>query len=160
MTASASFTITYRIQTAANESIHSKIEAICLEQTVELPRSVISDDIYDRIVAKPVEVTQESASVWSVTARYPLANVGDEITQFLNVLFGNVSLVPGVRVIDVSWSDIPSSILPGPAHGIDGIRAKLESQNAHSVAQLSNLSDSRPSNWPDLPTSSQWAESI
>lgn len=125
MTESASFTITYRIQTAANESIHSKIEAICLEQTVELPRSVISDDIYDRIVAKPVEVTQESASVWSVTARYPLANVGDEITQFLNVLFGNVSLVPGVRVMDVSWSDIPTSILPGPAHGIEGVRTKL-----------------------------------
>ncbi len=125
MTASASFTITYRIQIAANESIHSKVEAICLEQTVELPRSVISDDIYDRIVAKPEEITQESESVWRVTARYPLANVGEEITQFLNVLFGNVSLVPGVRVMDVSWTDIPVSILPGPAHGIDGIRKQL-----------------------------------
>ena len=125
MTASASFTITYRIQTALNESIHSKVEAICLEQTVELPRSVISDDIHDRIVAKPEAITQESESVWRVTARYPLANVGDEITQFLNVLFGNVSLVPGVRILDVSWSDIPASILPGPAHGIQGVRAAL-----------------------------------
>jgi ribulose-bisphosphate carboxylase large chain len=125
MTESASFKITYRIQTAANESIQSKIEAICLEQTVELPRSVISDDIYDRIVAKPEKINQESESVWYVTARYPLANVGDEITQFLNVLFGNVSLVPGVRVLDVSWSDVPASILPGPAHGIQGVRMQL-----------------------------------
>ncbi len=121
----ASFTITYRIQTAEKESIDSKIEAICLEQTVELPRSVISDDIYDQIVAKPEGVTRESESVWRVTARYPLANVGNEITQFLNVLFGNVSLVPGVRILDVSWNDLPGSILPGPAHGIQGIRSKL-----------------------------------
>lgn len=125
MTVSASFTITYRIQIAANESIHSKVEAICLEQTVELPRSVISDDIYDRIVAKPEEILQVSESVWRVTARYPLANVGDEVTQFLNVLFGNVSLIPGVQILDVSWTDIPSSILPGPVHGIEGVRSKL-----------------------------------
>lgn len=125
MAAAASFTITYRIQTAENESIHSKVEAICLEQTVELPRSVISEDIYDRIVAKPEEISQKSESIWHVTTRYPIANVGDEITQFLNVLFGNVSLVPGVRILDVSWTDIPASILPGPAHGIQGVRAAL-----------------------------------
>jgi ribulose-bisphosphate carboxylase large chain len=125
MTAQASFTITYRIRTAENESIDSKVEAICLEQTVELPRSVISDEIYERIVAKPIELSQESEHSWKVVAQYPLDNIGNEITQFLNVLFGNVSLVPGVRVLDVSWRDIPSSILPGPAHGIQGIRSKL-----------------------------------
>lgn len=125
MTASKSFTITYRILVSDNESIDAKIEGICLEQTVELPRSVISDEIYASIVAKPEYIHQVSPNNWIVTARYPLANVGDEITQFLNVLFGNVSLVPGVKVIDVSWSDVPDTILPGPAYGIQGIRDKL-----------------------------------
>lgn len=122
----STFSITYHLTIGPGESLSSKIEGICLEQTVELPRDVISDAIFDEIVAKPVETVQLGDNKWMVRAAYPLANIGDEITQFLNILFGNVSLVPGVRVVDVSWDDIPSHILPGPAHGILGIRSKLE----------------------------------
>ena len=54
-----------------------------------------------------------------------MENIGGEITQFFNILFGNVSLTPGIRVVDVSWDRVPSQILPGPAHGIRGIRQML-----------------------------------
>lgn len=119
------FSITYNLTLAQGEELESKVAGICLEQTVELPRSVISDDIYDRIVAKPVEQRELRSGVWQVEVEYPVENIGGEITQFLNILFGNVSLTPGVRVVDVSWNRVPSQILPGPAHGIRGIRQML-----------------------------------
>lgn len=125
----STFTITYHLTLTDGESLQSKIDGICLEQTVELPREVISDDIYDQIVAKPIRTESIDPNRWEVTASYPLDNIGNEITQFLNILFGNVSLVPGVRVVDVSWNDIPTNILPGPAHGINGVRSKLDAWN-------------------------------
>ena len=125
MTATPTFSITYNLTLGKNEALESKIDAICLEQTVELPRSVISDDIYDRIVAKPIRPHELRSGVWQVEVEYPVENIGGEITQFLNILFGNVSLTPGVRVVDVSWDRVPSQILPGPAHGIRGIRQML-----------------------------------
>jgi ribulose-bisphosphate carboxylase large chain len=125
MTSQPSFSISYLVTTLENESIDAKVKAICLEQTVELPRSVISDDIFDRIVAKPESINKINETTWEVTARFPLENVGNEITQLLNVLFGNVSLITGVRVTDLSWDAIPTSLLPGPAHGIKGIRKSL-----------------------------------
>ena len=53
------------------------------------------------------------------------AIVGGQVPQLLNVLFGNVSLQPGVRVVEVAWPDALAAALPGPRFGIDGMRRLL-----------------------------------
>jgi ribulose-bisphosphate carboxylase large chain len=122
---SSSFRITYRVTLFDGESIQSKVEALCLEQTVELPRKVISDSIFDEIVAKPVEIREFADNVFHVVAEYPVANIGNEITQLMNIVFGNVSLTPGVQIFDLEWDAIPKELLPGPKYGVDGIRKLL-----------------------------------
>lgn len=54
---------------------------------------------------------------------YPLASTGTELTQILNVVYGNVALMNGVRVVDLTLPDEILSALPGPRLGIGGIRA-------------------------------------
>ena len=57
------------------------------------------------------------------TIEFPADVAGDEITQLLVLLLGNVSLQDGVRLVDV---DIPAQLIAsmgdGPVLGVDGIR--------------------------------------
>lgn len=123
------FYIEYEITLESNESLDSKVEALCLEQTVELPRSVISDSIYQLIVAKESERRKLNSNQWYVKIFYPVKNIGDEITQLFNILFGNISLTPGVKVCGLQWSQISHEVLPGPAYGIHGIRSSINEPN-------------------------------
>ncbi|HVS03026.1 MAG TPA: RuBisCO large subunit C-terminal-like domain-containing protein, partial [Thermoanaerobaculia bacterium] len=63
--------------------------------------------------------------LWRATIGYPLAAVGTGVPQLLNLLYGNVSLFPGVRVVAVEWPQGLVDALPGPAFGIAGLRALL-----------------------------------
>lgn len=58
-----------------------------------------------------------------VRIAYPLASTGTELTQILNVVYGNVSLMNGVRVVDLALPSEILNALPGPRFGIDGVRA-------------------------------------
>lgn len=56
---------------------------------------------------------------------YAVETTGFELTQLLNVVFGNYSLKPGVRV---EWLDLPTSLvrgIVGPRFGRAGLRARL-----------------------------------
>lgn len=106
---------TYRLTTSEPEAL---AEAICVEQTVEFPPEFIGrQDILDGIIGQ-VEHLEASEAVIS----YPAEAAGAEVPQLLNLLFGNVSLVPGVRLVSVQ---LPASVrawLPGPGFGIEGLR--------------------------------------
>lgn len=119
------FTISYRLTLQPGEEIDAKIDAICLEQSVELPRSVLSAHISEHIVGKPVDKKQISDNQFDVDISWPVANIGEEVTQFLNILFGNISLNPGIQITDVDWNALPSALFAGPSHGIDGVRSAL-----------------------------------
>lgn len=121
-------TITYLIA-SASEDIDKISEAIALEQTVEVPREVIKDDrLFEEIVGKVIS-TQEAkgraGNRFVVEIAYPAIVANNEIPQFLNLLYGNISFKPGVKVIDI---DFPEGFLlsfRGPKFGIDGIRKLL-----------------------------------
>lgn len=137
------FTITYRVSLFHDEDINSKIESICREQSVELPRSVLSHDIERDIVGKLISLERNSDATYFAQIAYPIGNVGMEITQFLNVLYGNISLVPGIQVKAIEWSKLPEGLLPGPKFGIEGIRNTLGIHNrALSCTALKPLGSS------------------
>jgi ribulose-bisphosphate carboxylase large chain len=118
------FGIRYRIRLLEGESLDRKVQGIALEQSVELPDNVISDEIRETIVGKADDATLLDDGRYELVIRYPLANAAPEIVQFLNVLFGNVSLTKGVEVVDVEWDHLESLFL-GPAFGIEGVRTLL-----------------------------------
>lgn len=57
-----------------------------------------------------------------VRIAYPVEATGTELTQILNVVYGNVSLMDGVRVVDMALPAHILDALPGPRFGIAGIR--------------------------------------
>lgn len=115
----------------AGEEAEAKARAldICYEQTVELPPSVIpvDSDVGRFIVGRieSLEAVKDQNGLYSVRISYAAESAGNELTQLINLLFGNISLKPGVRLMDV---ELPLSLirqLPGPRYGIDGLRMML-----------------------------------
>jgi len=122
------FSVTYRLYGSEKEA-RSKAEDICIEQTVEfpadeVPEGVIRDHVFGRI---------ESFAPWGAgnfKAVISFANeiAANELTQFLNVVFGNSSIKPGIRVEHL---DLSSSLLDsfrGPRFGRQGLRDLLKAE--------------------------------
>lgn len=124
----STFEITYQFTVSEGEEIDKKIERICLEQSVELPRNAITEDISEKAVGNFISKKQLSENQYEVVISWPMAIISKEITQFLNVLYGNISLQPGIQIIDAEWTALKSTIFEGPAFGISEIRNKYEIQ--------------------------------
>lgn len=138
----AAFSVTYLLTISEGEEIDEKVEQICLEQSAELPRSVLSQEIMEEVVGAPISCQQVSDSRYKVVIEWPLANIGEDIAQFLNLLYGNISLQPGVRVIEVDWSAL-SELFRGPQLGIEGIRSRYKiSERPLSATALKPLGSS------------------
>ncbi len=102
--------------------------AIAYEQTVELPEELVTD----RGIAEGVVGTVDSiepdaglAGAYRVTIGYAAALASGQIPQLLNLLFGNVSIYAGVRLLDVHLPDVFLESLQGPRFGVEGLRKML-----------------------------------
>jgi len=98
-------------------------EVIRVEQSIEFPNDLAPAWIQHEIVGKVEEIITISIYEHSIKISHNPENIGGELPQFLNVLGGNVSMIPGVRVVDV---EIPASItnkFKGPRFGISGLRS-------------------------------------
>lgn len=122
------FEITYQLTVSEGEAPDKKIERICLEQSVELPKSAVSEDIREKAVGTFISKKQLSENQYEVVISWPLDIISGEITQFLNVLYGNISLQPGIRIIDAEWPALSNTIFKGPASGVSEIRKKYAIQ--------------------------------
>ncbi len=101
-------------------------EDICIEQTVEFPtdlitRADIRGDIFGRL--ETFEPMRDGR--WRCRISYAAELAGDELTQFVNVLFGNTSLKTGIRLVDFAITPALEQAFPGPRFGIAGLRARL-----------------------------------
>jgi S-methyl-5-thioribulose 1-phosphate isomerase len=116
--------VTYLVR-AEPADIVARSEALLLEQSVELPRAIAARDAWvaAHILGRVADIRSVDDGRFAVTLAQPLATVGGDPAQLLNVLFGNSSLQPDVVLADVSIPDAAFDWLPGPRHGIDGWRA-------------------------------------
>ncbi len=122
----STFDITYRVTVLEGEEIGQKVEGICLEQSVELPRAVLSDEVETKVVGKPASCSELDEAVYEVKISWPIDNVGDDISQFLNILYGNISLQAGIMVTGTEWNKLNSDLFGGPAFGIEELRDKWD----------------------------------
>ncbi len=120
-----SITITYSI-TCSQRDVGNICEKMALEQTVELPGAAIRDDrILKDIAGKVIsihEAESKGTERFIVKMAYPVSVSNYEIPQFLNLLYGNISFKPGVKVIDVDFAEGFLLSFKGPKFGIEGIR--------------------------------------
>ncbi|MDZ7680761.1 MAG: RuBisCO large subunit C-terminal-like domain-containing protein [Fodinibius sp.] len=118
----STFDLTYRVIVQDDEQIEEKVEGICIEQTAELPRSVLSSEIQQKVVGKVSGQKRLTEQCYQVSISWPLATVGGDISQFLNILYGNISLQPGIRIIGAEWEALVPGVFEGPSIGIATIR--------------------------------------
>ncbi len=113
---------TYDLTSAPGEDIEHKAADIALEQTVELPDAVLSSDIRARMVGRIAALEPLASGRWRTTIDFPMAAVGSELTQAVNVLFGNISLQRGIHLVAVDWPLELLNAVGGPGHGSAGVR--------------------------------------
>jgi len=119
--------ITYII-TAYGAEARECAEAVALEQSIELPREAVKDPrvsaqiIPDILDLTPVRRLPDGLVQFRLRLAYSTILAGEDIPQFINLLFGNISLKGGILIEDIELPQEILSLFPGPAHGIEGIR--------------------------------------
>ncbi len=120
------FSVVYRIYGDEREA-RAKAEDICIEQTVEFPADEVPEGIIrDRVFGRIESFERDNAESFRTVISYAVEIAAGELTQLLNVIFGNSSIKPGIRVEKL---DLPESLLgkfKGPRFGRDGLRKLLK----------------------------------
>jgi ribulose-bisphosphate carboxylase large chain len=112
---------TYRITASESES-RVRAAALAVEQSVEMPLAAIGDERVLKEVVASVEAIRPHAGEFDVVLGIAPATTGNEASQLMNMLFGNCSLQPEVRLVDVQFPPGIEKVFPGPRFGIEGIR--------------------------------------
>ena len=119
------FLAVYHLTGTRDEAL-ARAEDICLEQTVEYPEDLIPrQDIRDQILGRVVSFEPLADDRYEARIEFPIETSGEELPQLLNVLFGNISIKPGYRLMRF---ELPEQLLKhfrGPRFGRKGLRDLL-----------------------------------
>ena len=117
------FIVDYSLNVAPEEA-ESLATNICYEQTVEFPMDLVPEgDIRKKVVGRIEKILEKvDGDHQKVSISYAVEITGFQFVQFLNVIFGNCSLFPGVRIVGLELPDIFLKTFKGPRFGRDGLR--------------------------------------
>lgn len=118
------FSVVYRIKGTEAE-VMEKAKNLCVEQTVEFPAPHIECDAIQREILGRIESLTECVGGYRAVISYADEIASEEFPQFLNVVFGNSSLLPGITVERVILSEQMLKWFPGPKFGVPGLRERL-----------------------------------
>ncbi|PIE20009.1 MAG: ribulose 1,5-bisphosphate carboxylase large subunit [Proteobacteria bacterium] len=122
------FAVAYRISADDEASAKARAEELCVEQTVEfpadlLPTGAIPEQIVGRLeTLAEIDVAADEQPAFLAEISYAAEIAGGELTQLLNVIFGNSSLKRGLRVESLKLSPSLAERFRGPRFGRPGLR--------------------------------------
>ncbi|MBM3589084.1 MAG: ribulose 1,5-bisphosphate carboxylase [Alphaproteobacteria bacterium] len=122
------FLILYRITPDDSRPIEAHAKDICLEQTVEIPADCVPAPIWGAGIVGQVEAISPCTApsrAFNVAISYRADIVNNSIPNLLNVIFGNVSIRRGIRIIDIRLTPEQLGAFGGPGFGVAGLREKL-----------------------------------
>lgn len=123
------FAVSYRILGSEREVL-DKARNLCVEQTVEFPAQHIDcETIQSDIIGKIENVSDMENGWFRVTVSYAEEIAGEDFPQFLNVLFGNSSILPDITLERVDLSPGLKKLFTGPRYGVEGLREKLKAKD-------------------------------
>ena len=115
----------YRL-TGTLEEARGKAADLCLEQTVEFPSDLVPKGfIKDQVVGQVAEFVPVEGSnglEWKALITFLNDDTGIELTQLLNVLYGNISLKKGFRLERLKDCFNLWNRFKGPRFGEPGLR--------------------------------------
>ncbi len=104
-------------------------ENIAREQSLELTRALIPDDIGERLLGRVLGVRAVDEQRWHLEIGFPVELASSQCGQLLHLLYGNISFYPRIRLVDLELPKSLLNALPGPFGGIPGIRAWTDVSN-------------------------------
>lgn len=122
------FTVVYRIASSVapeEKDALSMAKNITVEQTVEFPAAHIECDAIQTDIIGRIEEFVPCEQGYRAVISYSDQSGTPEFAQFLNVVFGNSSLLPGITVEEICLSDEQHQWFPGPKFGVEGLRERL-----------------------------------
>jgi ribulose-bisphosphate carboxylase large chain len=115
----------YRLSGTLEEA-RAKAKDLCLEQTVEFPEDIVPTGfIQDQVVGQVadfVPVEDSNGTEWRALITFLNDDTGMELTQLLNVLYGNISLKKGFRLERLKDCFNLWNKFKGPRFGEPGLR--------------------------------------
>jgi len=100
-----------------------RTEVLVVEQTIEFPADLVpDDDIRGEIIGRIESFDEVGPDKVRVEVSFAVETTGFEFPQLLNVLFGNSSLLPDVKLVDVALPPALAERLGGPRFGMAGLR--------------------------------------
>ena len=119
------FQVQYRLACPLSEAA-DVANQIAFEQSVcHQPHLVAPGFLKNEIAGRIEELTALDEHHSQVSISFLSETVGNEITQLMNILYGNISLTKGIRVTDLQLSSDLKAHFTGPRFGITGIRERL-----------------------------------
>jgi ribulose-bisphosphate carboxylase large chain len=100
-------------------------DAIRVEQSIEFPNELAPQWIQDEVVGAVESNTPLRDGVHRIVISYALGSIGNELPQLFNVLWGNASMLPGIKVHHIDYPEELLAAFRGPRFGIPGLREKL-----------------------------------
>jgi len=122
------FQILYRITPDDSRPIEAHAKDICLEETVEIPADCVPPAIWDAGIVGQVEAITPCpppSRAFDVAISYRADIVNNSIPNLLNVIFGNISIRRGIRIIDIRLTADQLRAFAGPGFGVAWLREKL-----------------------------------
>ena len=128
----------YRLACTGAEA-RALAEAICVEQTVEFPRDLLPPgDLAGPIVGAVESMRDVGDGSTHLRVSFAAEVAGNSLSQLLNVLLGNISILPGIKLLDF---ELPASMLSrfrGPRLGRAGLRERRASSAGRCSARRSS----------------------
>ncbi len=125
---------TYQIAGDENHVL-ARARDICVEQTVEFPADLVTDPFIAGHILGRIEGHRAiTPDRYEVAVGFALEVTGGELPQLLNVLFGNISLKPGIRLRRIELPAEATRHWPGPRFGVAGLRELLGVRDRPLVA--------------------------
>lgn len=119
------FSVIYRLAGTEAEA-YGKAQDICLEQTVEFPGDLLPGGfIRDCIKGRIEEFLPDGPDAFRAEVSFAAETAARELTQLLNVIFGNISIKPGYRVEEIRLPESLTKTYRGPRFGRRGLREWL-----------------------------------
>lgn len=102
---------------------HFRANEIIIEQTIEYPPELVKSAlIKDHIVGRIEDLQQVADGLFNVIISYTIEETGFNLPQFLNVVYGNISMKTGVRVEKIHFPPELLKHFKGPRFGKEGMR--------------------------------------
>lgn len=120
------FSVVYGIQADSYEEAKHIAFSIQVEQTIEFPYEFLKTEWIKSEIVGQLEFLEKRDTMYFAGISYGSELAGNEVTQFLNVVFGNSSLQPGIWVEDIILSPSLYTLFKGPRFGLDGLRKQLQ----------------------------------